>query len=155
MTRQPNRQPPAKSKFNFLPDLLPAEYEALKRSIDEDGPQVPSIWDDEGNLVEGWHRERACTELGFNCPREIRHFESEAQKFELVVTVNAKRRQLNRKQKDTLIESYLLADPAIADHHLATLIGGVSKNKVAEVRDRKPGSWMMAFGHSRPRYPWA
>jgi len=135
MTSKSNRQPPAKSKYNFLPDLLPGEYEALKRSIDQDGPQVPSIWDDEGNLVEGWHRELACSELGIDCPREIRHFESESQKFELVLAVNCRRRQMGRKQKRQVIEAYLKVDPAINDNQLGDLIG-MSKNTVAAVRGR-------------------
>ena len=123
------------SKYQILPDLLPAEYEALKRSINDDGPQVPSIWDDEGNLVEGWHRERACSELGIDCPREIRHFDSEADKYELVLTVNCRRRQMDQKQKRQVIEAYLKVDPAINDNQLGDLIG-VSKNTVAAVRGR-------------------
>ena len=51
-----------------------------------------------------------------------------------VVTVNVKRRQFGREQKEELIRAYLLKDPAIGDKTLADLIGGISKNKVAEVR---------------------
>ena len=94
---------------------------------------MPTIWDDEGNLVEGWHRERACAELGIDCPKEIRHFGSEADKFELVLSVNCRRRQMDQKQKRQVIEAYLRVDPAINDNQLGDLIG-VSKTTVAKLR---------------------
>ena len=120
---------------NFLPPLLPDEYEALKRSIAEDGYiGEPIIGDQDGGIVDGWHRQRACDELGIFCPREVRHFATEAEKYELALRLNCRRRQLNRKQKQALIEVYLRCDPQIADNYLADLIGGISQNTVAQVR---------------------
>jgi site-specific DNA-methyltransferase (adenine-specific) len=123
-----------RSKYQIFPPLTPEEYQGLKASIAVRGVDVPTIVDDDGEIIDGEHREKACDELGIFCPREVRHFNSEAEKYELVLTLNVKRRQLNRKQKEALIEAYLLKDPRIADNHLATLIGGVSKNKVEQVR---------------------
>jgi site-specific DNA-methyltransferase (adenine-specific) len=97
---------------------------------------IPTIVDAEGNIIDGWHRERACCELRIQCPREVREFASEAEKFELALTANCKRRQLNRKQKRKLIESYLKVDPAISDNTLAETIGGISKNTITQVRHR-------------------
>ena len=86
--------------YHILPALLPEEYEALKASIAERGVDIPIIVDQEGNIIDGFHRQRACDELGIYCPREVRQFVSEAEKFELVLRANCRRRQLNRKQKE-------------------------------------------------------
>ena len=73
------------------------------------------------------------TNSGLLCPSEVRDFAIEAEKFEFILRANCRRRQMSRKQKEKLIEMYLLRDPQIADNHLGTLIG-VSKNTVAKVR---------------------
>ncbi len=122
-----------RSPYQILPDLLPDEYESLKATIAERGVDIPIIVDDKRNIIDGFHRQRACDELGIFCHREVREFRSEAEKFELVLRANCRRRQLNRKQKEKLIEVYLLRDPQIADNSLGRLIG-VSKNTVATVR---------------------
>jgi site-specific DNA-methyltransferase (adenine-specific) len=121
------------SPYQILPDLLPQEYEALKASIAERGVDIPIIVDNKGNIIDGFHRQRACDELGIFCPQEVRQFATEAEKYGLVLRSNCRRRQLNRKQKEKLIEVYLLRDPQIADNSLGDLIG-VSKNTVAKVR---------------------
>ncbi|MEW4454490.1 DNA modification methylase [Bremerella sp. JC817] len=121
------------SPYQFLPPLLPDEFEALKASVAEGGVDVPIIVDQEGNVIDGYHRQRACDDLGLFCPREVRQFESETDKFELVLRLNCGRRQLNRQQKRSVIDAYLLRDPQIADNFLAQIIG-VSKNTVADVR---------------------
>ena len=122
------------NRYQFLPDLLPDEYEALKASIAERGVEVPVIVDQDGETVDGFHRERGCGELGVFCPKEIREFANEAEKYETALRLNCRRRQLNREQKRELIAAYLQRDPQIADNHLAEIIGGVSKNTVAEIR---------------------
>ncbi len=122
------------SKYQLFGDLMPDEYEGLKASIADHGVEVPILVDQEGQIVDGHQRQRACDELGIACPRVIRQFGSEAEKFETAILLNAKRRQLTRPQKRALIAVYLCKDPQIADNHLAELIGGISKNTVADVR---------------------
>ena len=121
-------------RYKFFPDLLPEEYDLLKTSIADHGVEVPIVVDQEGDIIDGFHRQQACDELGVACPREIRYFESEIEKLELAIRLTCPRRQLNRRQKRELIAAYLRRDPQIADNCLAELIGGVSKNTVAEVR---------------------
>ncbi len=124
----------AKKHYSLFGDLAPAEYEALKATIAQHGVQVPVITDEQGNIVDGVHRDRACTELGIPCPRVVRTFTSEAEKWEVALAANARRRQLNRQQKRDLVAAYLKADPEINDNWLAELIGGISKNTVEKVR---------------------
>jgi hypothetical protein len=91
-------------------------------------------------LVHGWERELCCAELGITCPREVRHFDSEAEKFQFVLAVNAHRRpNLNQKQKREVIAAYLKGDPAVGDNFLGDTLG-VSKNTVAKIRHRLEAS---------------
>lgn len=80
-----------KTKYQLLPDLLPEEYDLLNASIADHGVEVLIIVDQEGNIILGLHRQ-----LGINCPREVRHFETEAEKFELILRLYCRRRKLNR-----------------------------------------------------------
>jgi ParB-like chromosome segregation protein Spo0J len=123
------------SKYHIFPDLSPTEYEQLKASIQTHGPLMSVIEDDEGNLIDGRHRKRACDELGISCPNIRRSFSSEAEKMEVAAAVNAKRRHLSGRQKRVVIANYLQADQDIADNYLGELLG-VSKNTVAAEREK-------------------
>ena len=119
----------------LLPPLPPNEYAALKESISRNGVRVPIIVDQHGNTIDGRHRDRACRELGMYCPREVRHFESDAERLEVAMTLNVSRRHLTRSQRRELISVYLTTDPRINDNHLGEIVG-VSKNTVASVRHK-------------------
>ena len=119
--------------YQIFPEMPAAEFAALKASIAEHGVEVPIIVDQKGAVVDGYHRSRACDELGVFCPREVRKFKNEAEKFELSLRLNCSRRHLNQKQKRALIAAYLLHDAQIADAYLGQIVG-CSKNTVASVR---------------------
>ena len=134
---RPKNPKPKKGKYKLMPDLTPEAFQELKASIAENRQNAEKrpIVDEKGEILDGFARERICEELGIPCyEKEVRRFGSEAEKLAFVVTVNVKRRQMGRKQKEQLIRAYLLKDPAVADNTLAELIGGVSKNTVAKVR---------------------
>lgn len=117
----------------LLPPLPPDEYALLKASISRYGIRVPIVVDQAGMTIDGWHRDRACDELGIYCPREVRHFDSDAERLQVAISLNANRRHLNRQQRRKLIATFLRCDPRINDSHLGEIIG-VSKNTVAVVR---------------------
>ena len=117
----------------LLPDLPPGEYEALRESIRHYGVRVPLIVDQHGKIIDGWHRDRACRELGLYCPREVRHFHTDAERLQVAIALNSNRRHLTRNQRRELIATYLETDPRINDTHLGEIVG-VSKNTVASVR---------------------
>lgn len=71
----------------LLPDLPAADYESLKQSISLNGVNVPILVDQHGEIIDGWHRQQACDELGIFCPREIRQFESDAERLLVAVSV--------------------------------------------------------------------
>ena len=112
----------------------PCYLAELRATIIERGVDEAIIVDEDGQIVDGWQRYTICQELGIFCPRQVRKFGSEAEKFELALMRNCNRRQLDRKQKKLLISTYLQVDSRISDNWLATIIGGVGKNHVASVR---------------------
>jgi DNA modification methylase len=131
---------PPRTKYQIFPPLPPDRRASLKTSIRQHGVERATVWDDEGNPVDGWEREDICAEEGIHCPREVRHFDSEAEKFRLVLAVNADRRpSLSQKQKRAVIEAYLQGDPGVADNTLGEALG-VSKNTVLAVRRRLEAS---------------
>jgi ParB-like chromosome segregation protein Spo0J len=48
----------------MVPELSPEEYESLKQSIMKDGLYVPIIVNQNGIILDGHHRYKACQELG-------------------------------------------------------------------------------------------
>ena len=121
-------------KYQILPPPTPEYLADLRATIIERGVDEPIIVDEDGQIVDGWQRYTICQELGIFCPRQVRKFATEAEKFELALMRNCSRRQLNRTQKKALISTYLQVDSRISDNWLATIIGGISKNNVAQVR---------------------
>ena len=83
----------------LLPPLEPGVYEALRASIDRDGVLVRVVVSAgpacAGEVVDGVHRLRACAELGRECPRDERRFESELEFRLFQLDANLRRRQLS------------------------------------------------------------
>jgi hypothetical protein len=129
-----------RSQYQIYPSHPAPVRQAMTTSIDHHGVEQPTTWDDQGNLLDGWERETICAEKGINCPREVRHFDTEADKFRFILAVNAHRRpSLNQKQKREVIAAYLQGDPAVADNLLGESLGG-SKNTVLAMRQRLEAS---------------
>jgi hypothetical protein len=139
-TGQRNNQPDP-NKYRIIPPSTEEGYQALKASIADRGPEVPVIRDSEGNTLDGFDREKACSELGLFCPSEVRQFATEREKYALILALHCHRRKPpNQAEKRRLIAAYLRVDPAISDHWLAEIVGGVSKNTVADQRHRLEGA---------------
>ena len=131
----PTNPTPEKGKYQIMPEHSPEAYAELNALMAEHGLQQALVYDDDGNLLDGFARERICMELNIPCDqKDIRRFGSEAEKLAFILSVNMPRRQFGIEEKESLIRAYLLKDTAICDNTLAKLIGGVSKNTVADVR---------------------
>lgn len=125
-----------RSHYQIFPPHPPDRHKALDHSIVAHGVERATVWDDQGNLLDGWERESICETHGLRCPREVRHFDSEPDKFRFVLNANGHRRpNLNQKEKRAVIEGYLKGDTGIADNMLGDILG-VSKNTVLAVRRR-------------------
>jgi len=131
-----------RSKYQIFPAHPPDRRAALEAWNTHHGIGIEdaTVWDDQGNVIDGWERESICAKKGITCPRVVQHFDSEADKFRFVLTANAFRRpNLNQQQKREVIAAYLRGDPAVADNMLGAALG-VSKNTVLAVRQRLEAS---------------
>jgi len=87
-------------EYQLLPPLSEEEYAALKEDIAKRGVLVPVEYDEDGNILDGHHRVRACEELGIkNWPSIVRIGMSEDEKAEHVLKLNIARRHLPREWK--------------------------------------------------------
>ena len=87
-------------EYQLLPPLSEEEYAALKEDIAKRGVLVPVEYDEDGNILDGHHRVRACEELGIkNWPSIVRIGMSEDEKAEHVLKLNIARRHLPKEWK--------------------------------------------------------
>ncbi len=119
--------------FQFMPPLLPSEYQALTESIRAHGVQVPVIVDENGAIIDGHHRDQIATELGVACPRVVRDDLTDAEKRTLAISLNKDRRHLTREQVRALIAESIKADPDLSDRAHAQRTGA-SHPTVGKVR---------------------
>jgi ParB-like chromosome segregation protein Spo0J len=128
-------EPAEPGKFQVLPPLAPDDFELLKADIDANGVQVAVEYDEDGNILDGHHRVRACKELGIDeWPRVVRTGLTEAKKRNHARSLNLARRHLTRDQKRELIAAQLVDTPECSARQIATGLG-VDHKTVASVRE--------------------
>jgi phage N-6-adenine-methyltransferase len=94
----------AEQKYQIMPPLSTEEYEALKADIALRGVQVPVEYDEDGNILDGYHRVQVCKELGIkDWPRVVRSGLDEEGKIEHALSLNANRRHLTREQRRDVV----------------------------------------------------
>lgn len=94
----------ANPNYRILPDLTEEEYEALKASIAEVGVLIPIETDENGITLDGYHRVRACEELGIvDYPTITRPGLTEEEKRAHIIELNAVRRHLTPAKMRELI----------------------------------------------------
>jgi hypothetical protein len=97
-------------------DLVPSqpeeEYEAMKESIKEHGLLNPLLINQNGVLLDGYHRHKACMELGISPAYKIINTKNEFEEKLLVIDSNLKRRQLNNFQR---VELALKSKPILEE----------------------------------------
>ena len=82
-------------KYQVMPALSQDEYEALKADIAKRGVLIPIEVDEEtGEILDGFHRLRACQELGIDPPVVARQLGSEQARIEHALVLNLLRRQV-------------------------------------------------------------
>ena len=86
-------------QYQILPDLAPDDYAALKSDIGERGVMVAIEYDQDGNIIDGHHRVRACTELGIReWPRTVRTYSDDAARMRQARKLNVARRHLTTQR---------------------------------------------------------
>ena len=124
--------------YQLLPTIEGWEFEQLKASIREAGGLWPGFEvdvDEDGRILDGHSRSRACAEVGVECPTRVRHFASEADKVRFVLRANLSRRHLTLAQKREAARQLLAVDPAVSNSSVARDVGLTDKT-VAAVRER-------------------
>lgn len=125
------------NKYQVMPDLTEEEYEALKQDIAERGVQIPVEYDEDGNILDGYHRVRACKELGIeDWPSVIREGMSEEEKLEHAYKLNVKRRHLSREKKMGVVKQLAEEVTEDGDRKYSTRdiadITGIPKSTVSD-----------------------
>ena len=70
MTFEPaETEVPQPGKFQVMPPLADDDFAALKADIQANGVLIPVEVDEDGNVLDGHHRVRACNELGIRTGR--------------------------------------------------------------------------------------
>lgn len=130
------------SDYQVMPALSPEQYEQLKNSIAEHGVQVPVEVDEQGNILDGNHRVRACRELGIkDWPSIVRVGMSEEEKRAHAWRLNMQRRHLTKEERQELwakmradgMTYQAIADASgVSNVHVMRTIGSVSNNVETE-----------------------
>lgn len=72
----------------------PEEYAALEADILKRGIMFPVEKDEDGNTLDGHHREKIAKKHSLKCPTVVRRFKTEEEKREHVIKLNLARRHL-------------------------------------------------------------
>ena len=120
-----------------MPPLADDDFAALKEDIKANGLLIPVEVDEDGNVLDGHHRVRACTELGIEWRGtwKVREGLTEAEKRRHALTLNIRRRHLTGEQKRELVAQQLVDAPERSDRSIAKDVG-VSDHTVNAVRKK-------------------
>jgi len=127
---------PLKQKYQVLPPMPPEQFAALKADIAERGVLVPIDVDEEGHILDGHHRYRACVDLKItDFSTIVRPGMSEEDRRMFARKSNMLRRHLTREQVRQLIAEQLKDTPNWANSRIAQALG-VDDKTVATVRSQ-------------------
>lgn len=87
---------------SLVSELSPEEYESLKQSIMKNGLYLPIIVNQNGIILDGHHRYKACQALGIEPKTIVKEFEDKLDEHLFVIDCNLIRRQLNNFQRTEL-----------------------------------------------------
>ena len=127
--------------FQLMPELPSWEFKALKESIRQHGVIVPIVRDENGTIIDGHHRDRACQELKLkNVPTITLAGLTEEQKRDHALVLNMVRRKITRKQMRAIIATELRRTPDISNQWLAEIVGSTDKTVESVRRELIEGS---------------
>lgn len=90
----------------LLPQISNEEYETLKMSFLTEGQHFPIIVNQDGVILDGHQRYRACNEIGMECRYEVKTFTNPLLEKKFVIEANLLRRHLSVAERAKL--GYLL-----------------------------------------------
>ena len=101
-------------KYRLSPDQPKDRQEALAASFERHGIIIPVVADEQGNIIAGEFSYEYAKDHDIRCSVLLIRFACEAEKWELALALNPPTRQLDRAERERLIETYLRKDPQIA-----------------------------------------
>lgn len=119
---------------SLVPELSPQEYESLRQSIKENGLYVPIVVNQNGTILDGHHRNRACKELGIIPNISIRQSKDKQDEWLFIINSNLKRRQLNSFQRTKVA---LKSTPILTEIARKNMSAGGKGSKSLEALDEK------------------
>jgi ParB-like chromosome segregation protein Spo0J len=82
----------------IMPQMSSEDFEELKNSIKNEGQHYPIIANEDLEILDGYHRFRACNELDIEPDFEVRKFEDKVIEKKFVIETNLRRRHLTSFQ---------------------------------------------------------
>ena len=117
-----------KHKLNIFPEMQEEDYLRLKNDIEVNGFDSNNpIWLFNGDILDGWNRQRACNDLGVN-PTYVTFNGTDIEAIDFVLRTN-KRRNLNSSQWACIATE---ADDIISV--IRESVNAAMRKKVAEAR---------------------
>jgi ParB-like chromosome segregation protein Spo0J len=98
----------------LLPKMSDEEFAELKASIQAEGQHYPIVANENLEVLDGYHRFKACIELGIEPDFEVRKFEDKLIEKKFVLEANLRRRHLNKFQLVELAVPLLEIEKALA-----------------------------------------
>jgi ParB-like chromosome segregation protein Spo0J len=86
-------------RYQLMPEMSKKAFESLKADIKKNGLRVPIDVDEDGNILDGYHRWRACRELNMDCETRTVSCPNEEEKIRYSLMTNIARRQLTAAQR--------------------------------------------------------
>jgi len=112
----------------LLPKMSDEEFAELKASICTEGQHYPIVANEDLEILDGYHRFRACIESGIEPDFEVRKFEDKLLEKKFVIEANLRRRHLNNFQLVELGVPLLEIEKALAKKRQA--VGGKAGRNV-------------------------
>lgn len=127
------RKPKPYQPILELPPLPDDQFAALRENIGINGVLVPILIDEHQQIIDGWHRHRIATELGYECPEIVQEGLTDEEKRLLARALNLSRRQLSQEEKRQVIADQLEETPGRSNRWIGRQLG-VHHATVASVR---------------------
>ena len=98
----------------LLPKMSDEEFAELEASIETEGQHYPIVANEDLEILDGYHRFKACIALGIEPDFEVRKFENKLLEKKFVIEANLRRRHLNKFQLVELAVPLLEIEKALA-----------------------------------------
>lgn len=100
MTVEPQQELHINQEYQeLIQPLTKEEYELLDKSIQGQGQHIPIIVNQNGVIIDGYHRHEICQKRGITPKIEVRDFKTSLEEKLCIIDCNLKRRHLTDAQK--------------------------------------------------------